>query len=76
MATVTVVGLECEVTYDIIAGGILNGVLVGPGSSNETISAGPCPQVSSTVSPTVTATPSTNTCKNLYCYFKVCHGYR
>ena len=67
MATVTVDELECEVTYDIIARGIRNGALVGPGSSNETISAGPCPQISSpTISPTVTVTPSTNTCKNLY----------
>ena len=32
MATVTVNGLECEVTYNITAGGTLNGDLVGPRS--------------------------------------------
>ena len=34
MATVPVNGLECGVTYTIIAGGILNGDLVGPKSSH------------------------------------------
>ena len=43
MATVTVDGLECEVTYDITAGGTLNGALVGPRSSHGTITSGPCP---------------------------------
>ena len=43
MATVTVDGLECEVTYDITAGGTLNGTLVGPRSSHGTITSGPCP---------------------------------
>ena len=43
MATVTVDGLQCEVTYDITAGGTLNGVLVGPRSSHGTITSGPCP---------------------------------
>ena len=33
MATVIVNGLECGVTYTIIAGGTLNGNLVGPRSS-------------------------------------------
>ena len=57
MAVVTIDGLECEVTYDIIAGGKLNGALVGPKSSHRNITAGPCPlSSSSTVSP--------NTCKN------------
>ena len=32
MATVAVNGLECGVTYTIIAGGTLNGDLVGPRS--------------------------------------------
>ena len=42
IATVTVDGLQCEVTYDIIAGGTLNGALVGPRSSHGTITSGPC----------------------------------
>ena len=42
-ATVAVDGLECEVTYTIIAGGTLNGDLVGPRSSHGTVTAGPCP---------------------------------
>ena len=37
VATVTLNGLECGVTYTIIAGGTLNGTLVGPKSSNSTI---------------------------------------
>ena len=43
MATVTVDGLECGVTYTIIAGGTLNGDLVGPRSSYRTITTNPCP---------------------------------
>ena len=46
MATVTVNGLECGVTYTIIAGGILNEDLVGPSSSHENINMGPCPLAS------------------------------
>jgi len=42
-ATVAINGLECEVTYTIIAGGTLNGDLVGPRSSYETFTAGQCP---------------------------------
>ena len=42
MATVTIDGLACGVTYSIIAGGTLNGVLVGPKSSHGIIT-GPCP---------------------------------
>ena len=42
IATVTVDGLQCEVTYDITAGGTLNGALVGPRSSHGTITSGPC----------------------------------
>ena len=66
MAVVTIDGLECEVIYNISAGGTLNGDLVGPRSSYETINAGPCPEISSsTVSPTIT--PSPNTCKDTEC---------
>ena len=43
IVTVTIDGLQCEVTYDIIAGGTLNGALVGPRSSHGTITSGPCP---------------------------------
>jgi len=45
MSTVLVDGLGCEVTYTIIAGGTLNGDLVGPRSSHGTITAGPCPVI-------------------------------
>ena len=53
-------GLTCEVTYTIIAGGTLNGDLVGPRSSYEPITIGPCPNT--TISPTgtyVTLSPNT-----------------
>ena len=43
MATVTFNGLECGVTYTIIAGGTLNGDLVGPRSSHGTVTADDCP---------------------------------
>ena len=43
MATVTVNGLECGVTYTITAGGTLNGDLVGPRSFHGTVTTGPCP---------------------------------
>ena len=43
MATVVITGLECEVTYTIIAVGTLNGNLVGPSSSYGTVTAGQCP---------------------------------
>ena len=42
-ATVTVNGLECGVTYTIIARGTLDGDLVGPRSSHGNITTGPCP---------------------------------
>ena len=57
MATVTIDRLQCEVTYDIIAGGTLNGALVGPRSSHGTITSGPCPLPMLTPS---VATPSMN----------------
>ena len=44
-ARMTVDGLQCEVTYTITAGGILNGALIGPRSSYGSIIAGPCPTV-------------------------------
>ena len=43
MVTLTVEGLECELTYTIIAGGTLNGDLVGPLSPHGTVTAGACP---------------------------------
>ena len=43
MAKVTVNGLECEVTYNITAGGTLNEDLLGPRSSLGPITVGPCP---------------------------------
>ena len=36
-ATVTLNGLDCDVSYTFIAGGTLNGDLVGPRSSYENI---------------------------------------
>ena len=37
MATVTINGLECGVTYTIIAGGTLNETLIGPRSTHGNI---------------------------------------
>ena len=45
MATVTVKELECGVTYTIVAGGTLNGELVGPRSSNGDVVIHACPVV-------------------------------
>ena len=47
MATVTISGLQCGVTYNITAEGALNGVLAGPGSPHGSITAGPCPVIAS-----------------------------
>ena len=43
MAIVTVNGLNCWTNYTIIAGGTLNGDLVGPRSSHGNITTNPCP---------------------------------
>ena len=58
-ATVTLNGLECGVTYTIIAGGTLNGDLVGPRSSHGTVTADnlPCP----VMTPTTTVTTGKGT---------------
>ena len=57
MATVTVNGLQCEVIYNITAGGTLDGQLVGPRSSHGTITADPCPPEMTTTSvPTASVT--------------------
>ena len=42
-ATITIDGLACEMIYTILAGGVLNGDLVGPTSSYGTIVSGLCP---------------------------------
>ena len=47
MATVTINGLQCGVTYIITAEGALGGALVGPGSLHGSISTGPCPLIAS-----------------------------
>ena len=47
MATVAINGLQCGVTYNITAEEMLNGVLVGPGSSHGSITTGPCPVIAS-----------------------------
>ena len=44
-ATVAISDLQCGMTYTIIAEGVLNGMLVGPGSSHGSIAAGPCPMM-------------------------------
>ena len=43
----TVNGLECEAIYIIIAGGTLNGGLVGPKSSYNNITTSACPEAQS-----------------------------
>ena len=43
MATVIVNGLECGVTYTIIAGGTLNGNFVGPSRSHGNFPTCACP---------------------------------
>lgn len=53
MATVTVDGLMCEITYTITAGGTLDGQLVGPRSSHGTVTAGPCPPMMITATATL-----------------------
>ena len=55
MATVTIDELACGVTYTIIAGGTLDGDLVGPKSSHGTITAGPCPLITVTTTTTITS---------------------
>ena len=47
MATVTINDLQCGVTYNITAEGMLNGVLEGPGSPHGSITTGPCPVIAS-----------------------------
>ena len=47
MATVTINGLQCGVTYNITAEGTLGGELVGPGSPHGSITTGSCPVIAS-----------------------------
>ena len=47
VATVTINNLQCGATYTIIAGGTLNGNLVGPRSSHGNITTDPCPVITS-----------------------------
>ena len=44
VATVTINGLMCQVTYTITAGGTLGGQLQGPVSSHETVTTRSCPE--------------------------------
>ena len=46
-ATVTFINLQCEVTYNITAEGMLNETLVGSRSSHDSVNPGPCPMASS-----------------------------
>ena len=59
IATVTIDSLACEVEYAIIAGGTLDGDLVGPRLSHGTITVGHCPQVMTTTTSPATATTMT-----------------
>ena len=70
MATVTVDGLQCEVTYDITAEGTFYGALVGPRSSHGTITSGPCPPPTRMPTPSV-ATPSMNGKEEIRTYIYV-----
>ena len=47
MATVTINDLQCGVTYNITAEGVLNGKIMGPRSPHGKIAAGPCPVITS-----------------------------
>ena len=42
-ATVVISDLQCGIEYTIMAEGMLNGAIVGPGSSHGNVTAGPCP---------------------------------
>ena len=66
MSIVTLNGLACGVTYTIIAGGTLNGELVGPRSSHGTVIGGPCPLIITT---STTATASMTGKENIICKF-------
>ena len=47
MATVTISDLQCGVTYNITAEGMLDETLVGSESSHGSVTPGPCPMTSS-----------------------------
>ena len=56
MATVTINGLICGVTYNVTAGGTLDGNLIGPRSFHGT-AMGPCPpRITPTIVPTTSIT--------------------
>ena len=42
-ATVVISDLQCGIEYTIVAEGMLNGAIVGPGSFHGNVTAGPCP---------------------------------
>jgi len=56
VAIVTVGSLQCEGTYSITAGGIIDSTLDGPRFHTETVIAGACPVIPST----------TSLCKKIY----------
>ena len=55
VTTVIINGLMCEMEYTIVAGGTLDGVLVGPRSSHGIVTAGPCPPIAVTTTATITS---------------------
>ena len=56
MATVTLNGLACGVTYTITAEGTLDGELVGPRSSHGTVTAGLCQLIITSTAATASMT--------------------
>ena len=62
MATVTINGLVCGVTYTITAGGTLDGQLVGPRSFHGTTTTGPCPPMITTTVATTSMTSKEEIC--------------
>ena len=42
-ATVEISDLQCGIEYTIMAEGMINGALAGPGSSHGNVTVGPCP---------------------------------
>jgi len=68
VAIIAINDLMCEVEYTIIAGGTLDGRLVGPRSSHGTVAAGPCPPIAVATTATITSVTVTGK-KNSYAHW-------
>ena len=68
----TVNGLECEAIYIIIAGGTLNGGLVGPRSSYNNITTSACPEAQRGEAGEIDAGKKISKQKNLTVYNDFC----